>query len=84
MEHWVTSYDRRCGEEHTKDLDKSLPRAHTKTLCDHLPRPKVPILAQLRTGRCKLKAYLNGIGPEESDLCDECKQTETVKHFLLD
>lgn len=31
-----------------------------------------------------MKAYLHGIGAEESDLCDECKQTETVKHFLLD
>ena len=25
-----------------------------------------------------------GIEAEESDLCDECKQTETVKHFLPD
>lgn len=41
-------------------------------------------MAQLRTGKCKQKAYLHRIGTEDSDLCDECVQKETLKHVVLD
>lgn len=37
----------------------------------------------MRTGKCRLKAYLHAIQAEESDLC-ECGQKETVKHVVLD
>lgn len=35
-------------------------------------------------GKCMLRAYLHGIGMEESDFCDECGQKKRVKHALLD
>lgn len=84
LENWKTSYAAAKGGKHTRNLDKALPNVHTKVLYHSFPQPKAAILAQLRTGKCKLKAYLHKIGAEESDLCDEWGQTETVKHVLLD
>lgn len=71
------------GGRHTRELDKALPGSHTKMLYDRLPRSKSLVLAQMRTGKCKLKAYLYGIGAEELEMC-ECGEKETVKHVLLD
>lgn len=31
-----------------------------------------------------MKAYFHEISAEESDMCDEFEQKETVKHFVLD
>lgn len=71
------------GGRHTRDLDKALPGRHTKVLYDRLTRPKATVLAQLGTGKCKLKSYLYAIKAEGSNLC-ECGQIETVKHVVLD
>ena len=48
----------------------------------HLPRPDAIILAQRRTGECRLKSSLHSTGAEDSYLC-ECGQRETVKHVML-
>lgn len=82
-EQWRNLYASAKGGKHTRDLDKTLPGEHTRFLYDHLSQPTAAILAQMRTGKCKLKSYLHLIGAEDSDLC-ECGQKETVKHVLLD
>ena len=81
--HWVNLYGADKRGKHTRELDRALPGTHTKLLSDRLTRPKAAILAQMRTGKCKLKSYLHSIGAEDSDVC-ECGQKETVKHVLLD
>lgn len=71
-------------EANVIEIDKALPGPHTKSLSDQLTRSKAIILAQMRTGKCRLKAYLFRIGVEDSDLCDVRRQKESVKHILLD
>lgn len=58
QEHWTRLYASAKGGKHARDLDKTLPSQHTKTLYNHLTRPKAAILAQMRTGKCRLKSYL--------------------------
>lgn len=57
---------------------------HAVDFSRYVVPPKASVLAQRRTGNGKLKDYLHGIGADDSDLCDECGQKETVKHVLLD
>lgn len=83
LKRWTEFYTVAKGGRHTRDLDGALPIVHTRALYDHLHRPKPAILAQMRTGKYKLKAYLHSIGVEDSGLC-ECGQRETVKHVVLD
>jgi len=72
------------GGRHTKNLDRALPGTHTRRLYDGLKREEATILAQLRTGRCRLNYYLHRINAVESGLCDACQIPETVRHFLVD
>lgn len=70
------------GEKNTRDLDKALLGRHTKILYGCLAHSKAAVLAQMRTGKCKLKSYVSvwhiAIGAEDTKLC-ECGQKETVK-----
>ena len=36
----------------------------------------------MRTGKCRLNAYLYGISAAETELCD-CGELETVEHFIV-
>ena len=67
----------------TKLIDKALPQGHTRRLYDKLSQKEAAILAQLRTGRCRLNGYLAKINASPSELCS-CGQPETVKHFLFE
>lgn len=72
------------GGRHAKDLDGALPGAHTRQLYDSLTRPEAQLIAQLRTGKCRLNSYLYRINAVESNLCDLCRVPETVRHFLVE
>lgn len=48
------TYTAAKGDKYTRDLDRALPGTHTKTLYDHFTRPEATILAQMRTGKCRL------------------------------
>lgn len=48
---------------------------HTKVPYNNLIRPKAAILAQMRTGKCKLRPCLHPIGAEDSYRCG-CEQKE--------
>jgi len=39
---------------------------------------------RLRFGRCRLNAYLQQIGRQETGLCDSCGVPETVSHYVMD
>jgi hypothetical protein len=52
----------RFGRE--KHLDRALPQRHTKQLYDSLSYDGTKILAQLRTGKCRLNSYLYRINPK--------------------
>ena len=65
-----------------KRIDKALPGKHTRKLYDNLSRIDAAILAQLRTGICRLNAYLHKITAAESNAC-ECGLLESVPHFLF-
>src|SRR3954464_7876139 len=67
----------------TKAIDKALPQGHTKRLYNNLSQKEAAILAQLRTGRCRLNGYLAKINASPSELCS-CGRPETVKHFLIE
>lgn len=67
----------------TRKLDHALPGRHPRQLYAGLNREQGSILAQLRTGRCRLNAYLGTIGAADSTQC-ACGRIETVSHFLLD
>ena len=62
---------------------EALPGKHTRKLYDNLTRTQAAILAQMRTGYCKLNGYLNKIRASETDKC-ECGARETVSHFILE
>jgi ribonuclease HI len=67
----------------TRRLDKALPGRHTKMLYGKLTRENAGILSQLRTGKCRLNAYLYSIQASDTDLCG-CGQRETIRHLLFD
>ncbi len=64
------------------ELDQALPGSHVRRLYDQLKRREAAILAQLRTGYCRLNSYLHKISQSETEQCD-CGQPETVEHFLI-
>ena len=61
-----------------------MPGAHTRQLYDSLTRPEAQLIAQLRTGKCRLNSYLYRINAVESNLCELCRVPETVRHFLVE
>ena len=65
------------------ELDKALPGPHTRTLYDNRTRREAAILAQLRSGYCRLNKYLHSIRAVESNRC-ECGQVETVQHVMIE
>ena len=67
----------------TKSIDKALPGPHTKQLYDTLSSKDASLLAQLRTGHCKLNEFLFKIRATDSNMCACDRAPETVKHFLL-
>jgi len=67
----------------TRELDTALPGRHVKKLYDGLNRQEASILAQLRTGKTRLRGYLYDIGKEETEMCDCGVERETVEHFLF-
>lgn len=81
LKHWKVSYVTAEGGNYIGDLDRALPGTHPNAVCDYLPRSKATVLAQLYTGKCKLKAYLHRVEAEESDLCDVC-DSESLKKFV--
>jgi hypothetical protein len=66
-----------------RHLDKALPGKHTRKLYNKLSRPEAVLLAQVRTGYCRLNDYLHSINATENNRC-ECGARETVRHFLLE
>jgi hypothetical protein len=50
---------------------------------DCLNRKDAAILAQIRSGYCRLRSYLVHIKAVEDSQC-ECGEVETVKHFILE
>ena len=67
----------------TKQVDQALPGKHTRRLYDQLNKRDASILAQLRTGKCRLNGYLARINAVESEQCDCGRGAETVRHFLF-
>jgi Reverse transcriptase (RNA-dependent DNA polymerase) len=67
----------------SRNLDSALPGNHVRSLYDSLRKPEAAVLAQLRTGHCRLDAYLHRIHAAESDQCRCGKSRETVQHFLF-
>lgn len=58
-------------------------KVYTKTSCTtHFLRAKATVLAQIKTGRCKLRTLQHLIGAKDSELF-ECGHEETVKHLFL-
>ena len=66
-----------------RHIDQAIPGKHVRTLYDRLHKKDASILAQLRTGRCRLNHYLHRIGAVESAMCQCGRETETVRHFLF-
>ena len=67
----------------TRQLDGALPSKHMRKIYDSLGYKEAGILAQLRSGMCRLNAYLAKIKAVESADCSTCGVPETVQHFLL-
>ncbi len=69
---------------HTKRIDASHANGHTRDLYNSLTASRAAILAQLRTGICRLNSYLHKINAADSVNCD-CAYglPETVPHFLF-
>ena len=76
---WNQSEQDRFGRQ----IDQALPGKHTRRLYDHLSKADAYILAQLRTGKCRLNGYLARINVVESAQCDCGRGPETVGHFLF-
>ena len=66
-----------------KKLDQALPGKHPKKLYNGLSRSQAALLAQARSGYCRLNSYLHRISAAESNLC-ECGALENTRHFLLE
>ena len=66
----------------TKRIDASYSSGHTKDLYNNLTAAQAAVLAQLRTGICRLNSYLYRIGVTDTQDC-ECGLPETVPHFLF-
>lgn len=66
-----------------KHIDQALPGKHTRLLYDALIKSEARLLAQLRTGKCRLNGYLARINAVESDQCACGRGPETVRHFLF-
>jgi ribonuclease HI/exonuclease III len=66
-----------------KTLDRALPGRHTRKLYDSLTSTQAAVLAQMRSGYCRLNGYLHKIQAVDSGLC-QCGAPETVSHFLLE
>jgi hypothetical protein len=66
------------------ELRKLLPAITKKSLDIYKGKPKAlcAVLAQARTGKIALKAYLAGINRADNNKCG-CGQIQTVKHVLL-
>jgi ribonuclease HI len=64
-------------------IDQAIPGKHVRTLYDGLSKKDASILAQLRTGKCRLNAYLFRIRAVESEMCQCGREAETVRHFLF-
>jgi ribonuclease HI len=71
------------NEYFSKHTDQALPGKHTKALYNTINKNDASILAQLRTGKCRLNHYLYRINAVESDICECGRHAETVKHFLF-
>jgi len=69
---------------HTKSIDASYANGHTRDLYNNLTAARAAILAQLRTGICRLNSYLHKINAADSVNCD-CAHglPETVPHSLF-
>jgi len=65
-ETWKRISDETRTERITKALDAALPQ-HTKRMYNRLEREEATILAQLRTGCCRLNYYLAKIKAGESN-----------------
>jgi hypothetical protein len=63
-------------------VDSSMPSRRAYQLLSALPRRASSILVQLRTGHVSLNAFLKKIKAEESALCRQCRQPETVTHYF--
>lgn len=83
-ERWRQDLQTAHAGQHTRTLDRALPADHVRGIYDHLRREEAQIIAQLRTGKCRLNSYLHRIGAAESDRCPLCRQAETVRHFLVE
>ena len=66
-----------------KQTGQALPGKHTRLLYDSLTKRDARVLAQLRTGKCRLNGYLARIQAVESDHCACDRGPETVRHFLV-
>lgn len=69
---------------YSKQLDQALPANHVRNIYDHLKRGEAQIIAQLRTGKCRLNSYLHSINAADSEQCQWCQRRETVRHFLVE
>lgn len=68
---------------HLKLIDAALPGTHVKRLYDTLTGSEAQVLAQLRTGHSKLRAFLVRIGADGSDQCECGQGREDTRHFLF-
>ena len=71
------------GAAYTRSIDKALPGKHTKKLYDNLRREEATVLAQLRTGMCRLNVYLAKIRAIDGNTCSCTKEVESVSHYLF-
>jgi hypothetical protein len=78
-ESWSTS---RVGTRFA-DFDKTPPSQRTLRWYEDMHRGQCSIITQVHTGHVSLNAYLTRFGVVDSDLCQTCREPETVNHFLL-
>jgi ribonuclease HI len=66
-----------------RHIDQAIPGKHTRTLYDRLSKKDASVLAQLRTGKCRLNHYLARINAAQTEICQCGREAETVRHFLF-
>jgi ribonuclease HI len=66
-----------------RHIDQAIPGKHTRTLYDRLSKKEASMLAQLRTGKCRLNHYLARIKAVPTEVCQCGREAETVRHFLF-